>query len=184
MKPGYETASFHNSCRPAVATLYLLRSPVKTVGNSCGNNCWIQPTNKFNKNKLYWRYRTIQFCEMSPNSVTFVGVAEVFCLLKVKLNLKICTRPEPLLIFFLKTDCFNKSYEKNRKIHVKQFIFRYFNSRVCNFTEKWTSSQMILKNAYLKGHLLVTASKWRWFYDFQALWEIVKTWSLQVLCKI
>ena len=29
MKPGYETASFHNSCRPAVATLYLLRSPVK-----------------------------------------------------------------------------------------------------------------------------------------------------------
>ena len=34
---------------------------------------------------------------------------------------------------------------------------------------------MILKNTYLKGHLLVTASKWRWFYDFQALWEIVET---------
>ena len=33
---------------------------------------------------------------------------------------------------------------------------------------------MILKNTYLKGHLLVTASKRRWFYDFQALWEIVE----------
>ena len=29
---------------------------------------------------------------------------------------------------------------------------------------------MILKNTCLKEHLLVTASKWRWFYDFQALW--------------
>ena len=31
MKPAYETASFHKSCRPAVATLYLLRSPVETA---------------------------------------------------------------------------------------------------------------------------------------------------------
>ena len=56
------------------------------------------------------------------------------------------------------------------KANVKQFIFRYFNSRAC----QWTSSQMILKNTYLKGHLLVTTSKWRrWFYDAQALWEMV-----------
>ena len=42
---------------------------------------------------------------------------------------------------------------------------------------------MVLKNAYLKGHLLVTASKWKWFYDFQALWEIVKTWSFKCCVK-
>ena len=93
-------------------------------------------------------------------SVTFLDVAEVFGLLKVKLNLKICTSRKPLLIFFLKAGCSNKNYEKKaQKIHVKQFIFRCFNSRPCNFTEKLTSSQMILKNANLKGHLLVTASK-------------------------
>ena len=45
-------------------------------------------------------------------SVTFVDVAEVFSLLKVKLNLKICTRRKPLLIIFLKADCSNKNYEK------------------------------------------------------------------------
>ena len=38
-----------------------------------------------------------------------------------------------------------------------------------------TFSQMTLKNTYLKEHLLVTASKWGWFYDFQALWEIFET---------
>ena len=64
--------------------------------------------------------------------------------------------------------------KKTKKIHVKQFVFRCFNSRACNFTEKWTSSQMILKNTYLKRHLLMAASKWRWFSDFQALWEIVE----------
>ena len=162
---------------------------------------------------LNQRYRTTQFCKMFLDSwflplhretgrmqlsfslqqlccsiivsATFLDVAEVFSLLKMKLNVKICTRRKLLLIIFLKADCSNKNYEKKLwKIHVKQFIFRCFNSRACNFTEKWTSSQMILKNAYFKGHLLVTASKWRWFYDFQALWEIVKTWSLQVLCKI
>ena len=70
-------------------------------------------------------------------SVTFLDVAEVFSLLKVKLNLKICTRQKLLLIFFLKAGCSNKSYEKNpQKIHLKQFIFRCFNSRACNFTEK------------------------------------------------
>ena len=44
-------------------------------------------------------------------SVTFVDVAEVFSLLKVKLNLKICTRRKPLLIIF-KAECSNKNYEK------------------------------------------------------------------------
>ena len=151
--------------------------------------------------QLSFSLQQLLLCYSIIISVTFVDVAEVFSLLKMKLNLKICTRQKPLLIFFLIDIwylffdiwylifvidiCSNKNYEKKpRKIHVKQFIFRCFNSRVCNFTEKWTSSQMILKNAYLKGHLLVTASKWRWFYDFQTLWEIVKTWSLQVLCKI
>ena len=33
----------------------LLRSPVEAAENSCGNNCWIQPTNKFNQNKFYRR---------------------------------------------------------------------------------------------------------------------------------
>ena len=61
-------------------------------------------------------------------SVTFLDVAKVFSLLKVKLNLKICTRRKPLLIFFLKAGS-NKNYQKKaRKIHVKQFMFRYFNS--------------------------------------------------------
>ena len=87
--------------------------------------------------------------------------------------------------FFLKQIVLIKIMNKNLKNTYKetwkiQFIFRCFNSRNCHFTGKWTSSQMILKNAYLKGHLLVTASKWRWFYDFQVLWEMVKTWSLQV----
>ena len=31
------------------------------------------------------------------------------------------------------------------------------------------------KEHVFKGTLLVTTSKWRWFYDFQALWEIVET---------
>ena len=35
------------------------------------------------------------------------------------------------------------------KANVEQFIFRYFNSRTGNFTEKWTYSQMVLKNTYL-----------------------------------
>ena len=39
MKPVTETAIFHKSCSPAVATLYLLRSPAETAENSCGNNC-------------------------------------------------------------------------------------------------------------------------------------------------
>ena len=70
-------------------------------------------------------------------SATFLDIAEVFSLLKVKLNLKICPKRKPLLIIVLKADCYNKNYDKKtRKIHVKQFIFRCFNSRACNFTEK------------------------------------------------
>ena len=34
---------------PYLITLYKI---IKTE-NSCGNNCWIQPTNKFNRNKFY-----------------------------------------------------------------------------------------------------------------------------------
>ena len=45
-------------------------------------------------------------------SVTLLDVADVFGLLKVKLNLKICTRRKPLLIFFLEAGCSNKNYEK------------------------------------------------------------------------
>ena len=45
----------------------------------------------------------------------FLKVAEVFSLLKVKLNLKICARREPLLIIFLKADCSNKNCEKKLK---------------------------------------------------------------------
>ena len=30
----------------------------------------------------------------------------------------------------------------------------------------------------------VPASKWRWFYDVQAFWEIAETQSSQVLCEI
>ena len=45
-------------------------------------------------------------------SVTFLAVAEVFGLLKVKVNLKICTRRKPLLTFFLKAGCSKKDYEK------------------------------------------------------------------------
>ena len=45
--------------------------------------------------------------------VIFLDVAEVFSLLKVKLNLKICAGRKPLLIYFLKAGCFNKNYEKN-----------------------------------------------------------------------
>ena len=48
-------------------------------------------------------------------SVTLVGVAEVLSLLKVQLNLKICTRRKSLLIFFLKADSSNKNYEKELK---------------------------------------------------------------------
>ena len=92
-------------------------------------------------------------------SVTFVDVAEVFSLLKVKLNLKICTRRKPLLIFFLKADCSNKNYEKKLKNTCKAIYFRCFNSRVCNFTEKMNFFQIILKKVYLKRHLLVTPSK-------------------------
>ena len=58
MKLACETASFHKGCRPVVATLYLLRSPVETAENSCDNNCWKQPTKKFNQNKFYWRCST------------------------------------------------------------------------------------------------------------------------------
>ena len=63
-------------------------------------------------------------------------VAEVFGLLKVKLNLKICTRRKPPLIFFLKEVVIIKIMNKNSKNTCKQFIFRCFNSRACNFTEK------------------------------------------------
>ena len=56
-------------------------------------------------------------------SVTFLNVAEVFSLLKVKPNLKICTRRKPLLIFFLKTGCSNKNYEKNSKNTCKAIYF-------------------------------------------------------------
>ena len=38
--------------------LVLLRSPVKTAAYSCGNNCWLQPTNKFNQNNFYRRCST------------------------------------------------------------------------------------------------------------------------------
>ena len=68
-----------------------------------------------------------------------------------------------------------KNSKNTCKANVKQFILGCFNSRAWNFTERWTSSQMILRSTYLKGHLLVTASKWRWFYDAQALWEMVET---------
>ena len=53
LKPACETASFHKSCRPAVATLYLIKSPVETAENSYGSNCWTQLTNKFNQSKFY-----------------------------------------------------------------------------------------------------------------------------------
>ena len=52
-----------------------------------------------------------------------------------------------------------KIMKKPRKTHLKQFIFRCFNSRASNFTEKRTSLQMILKNTYLQGQLLVTVSR-------------------------
>ena len=38
IKTVFETASFQKSYRPAVTTLYLLRSPVETIENSCGDN--------------------------------------------------------------------------------------------------------------------------------------------------
>ena len=39
MKPTCETVSFHKSCRPAVATLYLIRSPVYiTVEHTLATN--------------------------------------------------------------------------------------------------------------------------------------------------
>ena len=153
MKPACETASFHKSWRPVVATLYLLRSPVKIAENSCGNNCWIQPTNIFNQKKFYRRcstkgtkqcnfikclsiliarkhkkicpfiekwvdcncllvYNRYMLCCDIMISVTFLDVTEVFSLIKVKLNFKICTRRKPLLIFLLKADWSNKNYEK------------------------------------------------------------------------
>ena len=43
-------------------------------------------------------------------SVTFLDVEEVFGVLKVKLNLKICARRKLLLIFFRKAGCSNKNY--------------------------------------------------------------------------
>ena len=87
--------------------------------------------------RLQLSFSLQQLCCSIMISATFLKVAEVFSLLKVKLNLKICTRRKPLLIIFLIADCSNENYEKNpRKMHVKQFIFRRFNSRVCNFTEK------------------------------------------------
>ena len=54
--------------------LYLVRSPAKKAENSCGNNCWMQHTNKFNQNKFYrrcWtkgRYRTMQLRKISLDS--------------------------------------------------------------------------------------------------------------------
>ena len=56
-------------------------------------------------------------------SVTFVDVAEVFSVLKVKLNLEICTRRRPLLIYFFKADCCNKYYEKKSKKACKAIYF-------------------------------------------------------------
>ena len=47
MKNVCKTANFQKSCRSAVAKFYLLRSPVETAENSCGNRYWIQNTNKF-----------------------------------------------------------------------------------------------------------------------------------------
>ena len=58
-------------------------------------------------------------------SVTYLDIAEVFSLVKVKLNLKICTRRIPLLVTFLKVDCSDKYEKKTRNIHVEQFIFRF-----------------------------------------------------------
>ena len=49
-------------------------------------------------------------------------VAEVFGLLKVKLNLKMCTRRKPLLIFFLKQVVLIKIMNKNSKIHVSNLF--------------------------------------------------------------
>ena len=66
-------------------------------------------------------------------SVTILDVAEVFSLLKVKLNLKICTRLKALLIFFRKAGCSNKNYEKKNS---KNTCKAYLNSRACNFTKK------------------------------------------------
>ena len=40
MKPACETASYQKCCRPAVAMLCLLRSPVEIPEFSCGKNCW------------------------------------------------------------------------------------------------------------------------------------------------
>ena len=56
-------------------------------------------------------------------SVTFLDVAEVFGLLKVKLNLKICTSRKPLLIFFLKAGCSNKNYEKKSSKNTCKAIY-------------------------------------------------------------
>ena len=53
-----------------------------------------------------------------------------------------------------------------QKIHAKEFIFwNVLTLELEILPKKWTVSQMILKNTYLKGHLLVAVSKWRWFYD-------------------
>ena len=54
--------------------------------------------------------------------VTFLEVAEVFSLLKVKLNLKICTRRKPLLVFLLKQVVLIKIMKKARKIHVSNLF--------------------------------------------------------------
>ena len=54
--------------------------------------------------------------------VTFLEVAEVFSLLKVKLNLKICTRRKPLLVFSLKQVVLIKIMKKARKIHVSNLF--------------------------------------------------------------
>ena len=56
-------------------------------------------------------------------SVTFVGVAEIFSLLKVKLNLKICTRRKSLLILFLEVDSSNKNYEKKLIKYMQSNLF-------------------------------------------------------------
>ena len=62
-------------------------------------------------------------CRSIMIRVTFFDVAEVFSLKKVKLNLKICTRRKPLLIFFLKADCSNKNYEKKNSKNTCQAIY-------------------------------------------------------------
>ena len=65
MKPTCETVSFHKSCRPAVATLYLIRSPVYiTVEHTLATN--LIKVNSIEG--VQSSYRTMQFRKMSLDS--------------------------------------------------------------------------------------------------------------------